>query len=55
MKIDVNQPEAQPIHVELMDNMGNDNSVVNAARVSFNKAASQFTPEQNEKLIKYSP
>lgn len=53
MKIDINQPEAQHIHVELMDNMGNDNSVVNAARVSFNKTCCQFTPEQNEKLIKY--
>jgi len=39
--------------VELVDFMGNDNSVANAARVSFSKEASSFTSEQNEKLIKY--
>ena len=39
--------------VELIDNMGNDNSVVDAARVSLNKQASQFTDEQNHKLIDY--
>lgn len=44
---------SEVLSVELMDNMGNDDSVVNAARVSFNKSAEQFTPEQNEKLIKY--
>lgn len=33
--------------------MGDDNSIVNAARVSFNKDASKFTPEQNAKLIRY--
>ncbi len=37
----------------LIDSMGNDNTVVNAARVSFDKEASEFTPEQNERLIKY--
>ncbi len=41
------------MEVTLIDSMGNDNSVVNAARVSFNKTADQFTDEQNEKLIKY--
>lgn len=33
--------------------MGDDNSIVNAARVSFNKDATHFTPEQNAKLIRY--
>lgn len=39
--------------VELIDNMGNDNSVVDAARVSLSKQANQFTDEQNHKLINY--
>lgn len=38
---------------ELIDYMGNDNSVVNAARVSFAKEASNFTDEQNHRLIRY--
>lgn len=41
------------INVAYIDHMGNDDSVVNAARVSFAKRASQFTPEQNAKLINY--
>ena len=39
--------------VVYIDHMGDDNSVANAARVSFSKDASQFTPEQNAKLIRY--
>lgn len=39
--------------VELVDFMGSDTSVVNAARVSFSKEASNFTTEQNHKLIIY--
>jgi len=39
--------------VELLDFMGSDNSIVNAARVSFHKEASQYTEEQNAKLIQY--
>lgn len=39
--------------VELVDVMGSDASVVNAARVSYAKVAEQYTEEQNEKLIKY--
>lgn len=39
--------------VELLDFMGDDNAIVDAARVSFSKRASQFTQEQNERLIKY--
>lgn len=41
------------MQVKLIDKMGNDNSVVNAARISFDKAAEQYSPEANEKLIKY--
>ena len=41
------------ISVELLDKMGSDNTVVDAARVSFNKEASNYTSSQNEKLIKY--
>lgn len=37
----------------LIDSMGDDNRVVNAARQSFAKEASQFTKEQNDKLIGY--
>lgn len=39
--------------VTVIDSMGNDNMVVDAARVSFAKLASNYTDEQNEKLIKY--
>lgn len=39
--------------VELVDHMGSDDSIVNAARVSFHKDASQFTKEQNDKLLNY--
>ena len=39
--------------VELLEIFGNDNMVANAARVSFGKEASNYTVEQNEKLIKY--
>lgn len=45
--------EQSPIAVIYKDHMGDDNSVVNAARVSFAKDASNFTPEQNKNLIKY--
>lgn len=39
--------------VTYIDHFGNDNSVVNAARVSFSKSADLYTPEQNAKLIRY--
>ena len=39
--------------VEHIDHMGNDDSVVNAARVSFAKQSDQYTDEQNARLIKY--
>lgn len=38
---------------EYVDHMGNDNSVVTAARVSFDKVAEMFTDEDNAKLIRY--
>ena len=39
--------------VDYIDHFGNDDSVVNAARVSFNKSAELYTEEQNSRLIKY--
>lgn len=39
--------------VTYIDHFGDDNSVVNAARVSFSKSADLYTPEQNAKLIRY--
>lgn len=41
------------ISVELIGHFGNDDTVANAARVSFAKEAANYTPEQNAKLIKY--
>lgn len=39
--------------VELLGVFGNDSSICNAARVSYNKESSNYTEEQNAKLIKY--
>lgn len=39
--------------VELIDKMGTDDSIVNAARVSVDKKASLFNEEANEKLLSY--
>lgn len=39
--------------VELLGVFGNDNSICNAARVSYNKESLNYTEEQNAKLIKY--
>lgn len=39
--------------VELIDVLGSDKRVVDAARVSFDKIADNYSEEQNEKLIKY--
>ena len=36
-----------------LSHMGDDNLVADAARVSFAKKASEYTPEQNDKLIGY--
>lgn len=41
------------LQVQYIDHMGNDDSVVNAARVSFAKQADQYTDEQNARLIRY--
>ena len=40
------------MNVELIDKMGNDLTVVNAARVSYSKESKSFTL-QDEKLIRY--
>jgi thymidylate synthase (FAD) len=40
-------------NVFLLNYMGDDDAVVDAARVSFDKKASEYTFEQNEKLINY--
>ena len=39
--------------VELIDWMGDDNAVCDAARVSFSKQASEYTSHQNERLLNY--
>ena len=41
------------IKVSLIDLMGDDDSVVDAARVSFEKRSENYTAEQNESLIKF--
>lgn len=41
------------ISVEYIDSMGDDNSVVNAARVSFAKDASNYSDSQNANLIAF--
>ncbi|OCX57237.1 FAD-dependent thymidylate synthase [Stutzerimonas stutzeri] len=38
---------------EFISNMGSDGTVCDAARVSFDKAASNYTVDQNARLIKY--
>jgi thymidylate synthase (FAD) len=39
--------------IELLEIFGNDEMVVNAARVSFGKEANNYSEDQNAKLIKY--
>lgn len=39
--------------VELVDYMGEEDAVVDAARVSFDKLASEYTPEENSRLLSY--
>jgi len=41
------------VKAEYVDHMGSDDSVANAARVSFDKLASMFTPEENAGLIRF--
>ena len=41
------------MNVTLVDFMGDDDRVVDAARVSFDKIAANYTEEQNHKLIRY--
>lgn len=40
-------------YVRVRDAMGNDDSVVDAARISFDKLAANYTREQNKRLLKY--
>lgn len=49
----MNQTRINKMKVTYIHHMGNDNSVVNAARVSFAKEASNYTDEQNHRLIRY--
>jgi thymidylate synthase (FAD) len=39
--------------VELLDTFGNDNTICDIARVSYNKKAENYTLEENDKLIYY--
>lgn len=41
------------MHADYIDHMGSDARVVDAARVSFSKEASNYTQEQNDRLIGY--
>lgn len=38
---------------ELISHMGTDETVCDAARVSFDKVAANYTPDQNNRLVKY--
>lgn len=40
-------------YVQLVDYMGNNNTVVDAARVSFDKTSDEYTEEQNDRLLLY--
>jgi thymidylate synthase, flavin-dependent len=39
--------------VEYVNHMGDDNSIIDAARVSFSKSHKNYTPEQNDSLLAY--
>ena len=39
--------------VELLSTWGNDNTICDTARVSYNKKARMYTNEENEKLIRF--
>jgi len=41
------------MNAEYLDHMGTDNTVADAARVSFSKTSDNFTPEQNKGLIQF--
>ena len=45
--------ESMTLGVELLDSMGNDLTVVNAARVSFGKRKEVFDEEKDSRLIRY--
>lgn len=42
-----------PMEVTLADSMGSDSSVVDAARVSFSKRATEYSDEANDKLLSF--
>lgn len=45
--------ESAPMQVEYIDHMGTDETVANAARVSFDKRAETYPPDANHGLIRY--
>jgi thymidylate synthase (FAD) len=46
--------DVRPISiVNLVDSMGSDEDICDAARVSFDKSAENYSDEQNERLIRY--
>lgn len=45
--------EPSLMQVELLDHMGNDETVASAARVSFDKHAGTYPPDANHGLIRY--
>lgn len=45
--------KVESMKVEYVDHMGSDAAICDAARVSFDKLADNYTPEQNEKLLSY--
>ena len=47
------QNNGDKMKATLLNHMGDDNTVVDAARVSFKKGHKEFTEEQNHRLIKY--
>ena len=52
-RLDLKPKTTNKIEVTYIDHMGNDLSVVNAARVSFGKSHKEFDPVGDTKLIKY--
>lgn len=42
-----------PMEVTLVDSMGSDSSIVDAARVSFSKRATEYSDEANDKLLSF--
>ena len=49
----MNQCSKPQIKADYVNHMGDDNTVVDAARVSFDKKSDLYTKEQNDRLIAY--